>query len=91
MAKMVVTLRVMPSGTDVDLEEMGRKAAKVIEKFQGKVTGTEKEAVAFGLTALRISFIVDEKIPTTEPIEKGIAGLKSVSSAEVINMSRAVG
>ncbi len=91
MAKMVVTLRVMPSGTDADLDEIGRKAAKVIEKFQGRVTETEKEEVAFGLTALKISFLVDEKIPTTEPIEKGIAGLKSVSSAEITNMSRAVG
>ncbi len=91
MADVIITLRIMPLGTDSDLEAIGSKAKVVIEKFGAHVAKVETEEVAFGLKALKLVFIMNESKGSTEPLEKSIKNINGVSSADVIDVRRAVG
>lgn len=91
MADVVVTLKVMPSSTDTDLNAIIIKAGEIIKKAGGEVGKTEKEPVAFGLVALKIIFVINEKLGGTEPIENAISQIEGVASAEAVDVRRAVG
>ena len=87
---MVVTLKIMPEDTEVNLEELNKKVSEVISDFGGEVGKTETEPVAFGLRALKLVFIIDES-KGTEEITDEISSIEGVSSAQVIDMRRTIG
>lgn len=91
MAQVVVTIRIMPSDPDVSLADIKGQACALIQKFGGEVGKSEEQAVAFGLKALNIIFVMDENKGSTEPLEKQISEIEGVNSAEVTDVRRAVG
>jgi len=92
MANAIITLKIMPESPDVDLDAIKVKALAEIETFAGKGdTKVEIEPIAFGLKALKIIFIMDESIGSPEPVEKKIAEIEGVNSAETVDVRRAVG
>lgn len=91
MATVVVTLKIMPSGTDVDLDTIKDKAVKLVSEFGGEVGKSIQEPIAFGLVALILMFIMDESIGSTEELEKSISQLEDVSSCDVTDVRRAIG
>lgn len=91
MAQVIITLRIMPEGVDVDLAKINEKAAKLIKSFGGEVGRTEEVPVAFGLKSLNIIFIMDEKKGSTEKLEDDISDIPEVQSVEVIDVRRAIG
>ncbi len=86
-----MTVRIMPSAPDVSLVEIKEKACALIQKFGGNVGRSEEQAVAFGIRALNIIFVMDEKKGGTEPLEKQISEIEGVNSVEVSDVRRAVG
>ena len=91
MARVLVVIRIMPESPDVDLAELEKKAREKIEEFEGKITKTEVNPIAFGLKAVDLTFMVDEAKGDTEPLENALRELKGVNSAEVTFVTRAVG
>ncbi len=92
MANVVVTLKIMPQSPEVNLEELEGKAKEEIVKFcDSKEFKTEIQPIAFGLKALVIYFVMDEKIGSTEALERKIADIEGVESVEVPDVRRAVG
>ena len=92
MAKAIVTLKIMPESPDIDLDMVSTQAHEKIKGFAGEgETKKEIEPVAFGLKALKITFVMDEAKGSTEPLEKEIEGLEGVNSVEVIDVRRAIG
>jgi len=92
MASIIITIRVMPESPDVDLNELENKVMKEIKKFTGETeTKNEIEPVAFGLKALKITFVMDENKGSTEKLENNISKIKGVNSVEVIDVRRAIG
>ncbi len=93
MAHVLVTLRIMPTSPDIDLSVIETKAKELIAAFTGKSAAikAEQKPVAFGLNALEIAFVMDEAKGSTEKLEKEIAGLEGVNSAEVIDVRRTIG
>ena len=91
MATVVVTLKIMPRATDVDLDAIKDRAVRLISEFGGEVGKTIQEPIAFGLVALILMFIMDESIGSTEELEKSIAELDTVSSCEVTDVRRTIG
>jgi len=74
MANAVVTIKIMPESPEVDLKTLEKKAKEEIKKFTGESeTKTEIEPVAFGLKAIKIIFVVDEKKGSPDPIAEKIA------------------
>ncbi|MBI4141660.1 elongation factor 1-beta [Candidatus Woesearchaeota archaeon] len=91
MAKVVVTLDVMPESLDVNLESLQKEAEKKISAFGGDVHKVTVEPVAFGLKKLKIMFVMEESKGSTEPLENELSGLQGVSSVTVSDVRRTVG
>jgi elongation factor 1-beta len=91
MARVIITFRIMPESTDTNLQSLEKKANEAITAFGGEPGKTEIEPIAYGLKALKIFFILDEKKGSTEELEKNINSIDGVESCEVIDIRRAVG
>ena len=92
MARVVVSLRIMPNSPSVDLSGLESEAKKEIVNFcNSEEFKASIEPIAFGLKALNLLFVMEESIGTTERLEKAIAGLDGVESVEVTDVRRAVG
>ena len=92
MAQVVVTLKIMPTSPDVDLNNIETEAkAKVIDFCQSPEMKTEQEPIAFGLTALKIIFVMDEDKGSTDKLEENIKTIKGVNSVEAIDVRSAIG
>ena len=92
MAKIIITLKIMPESPDTDLDRISTKAEEKIKGFAGEgETKQEVEPIAFGLKALKITFVMDEDKGSTEPLEKEIASIEGVSSVDVVDVRRAIG
>ncbi|MBS3132364.1 elongation factor 1-beta [Candidatus Woesearchaeota archaeon] len=92
MAKVVVTLKIMPDSPETDLDAIESKAKQAIEDFAGKTeTKTEQEPIAFGLKAVKIMFVMAEEKGSTEELEKAISSIESVNGCEITDVRRAIG
>ncbi len=96
MASVVVTLKIMPTGPDVNLDNIYSDAVKKINDFidvkhkDGEMR-KEIEPIGFGLKALKILFVMDESIGSTDKLEEKIKQIKDVESVEAVDVRRAVG
>ena len=92
MANVVVTFRIMPNDTSIDLHNLESMTKKVIvdfcnsKEFKGSI-----EPIAFGLKALNIMFVMDESKGSTEKLEEKIKLIQGVESVEVTDVRRAIG
>lgn len=92
MAQVIVTLKIMPESPDADLHEIERQSKSRIASFSGKTeTKTEIVPIAFGLKALKLTFVMEESIGSTESLETEIAAIDNVNSVEVTDVRRAIG
>jgi len=91
MADVIVKLKIMPKGPDVNLDELAKAAKEKIEAAGGMVHKTEQEEVAFGLKALIFVFLGDEKKINIDRIEASLKELDEVSTIDVIDVRRAFG
>ena len=91
MATVVITLKIMPTGVDVNLDELKGKATLEIKQLGGEVGKDEIQPVAFGLNALILIFLMDESIGSTEDLENNISALDGVNSVQVTDVRRAIG
>ena len=90
MGTALITLKLMPSSPEVNLEEIKEKVKPLIEKGLGKNPRFEEEPIAFGLKAIKVFFELDETIEL-EPIEESLGKIENVNSVQVIDMRRAFG
>ena len=91
MAKVVVTLKIMPESPDVNLDNLQKKILKKIkDAFGDTETKVEKEPIGFGLNALKIFFVMDES-KKTESLENSIKNIDEVQSVDVVDVRRAIG
>ena len=87
MARVVMTLRVMPDDVEVDIDDLLEQIKTVIP--EGTDLGaTEKQPVAFGLNAIRMNLSRDESMGGTDDIEAAINAVEGVSQVEVERVSR---
>lgn len=88
---MFLTIKIMPDDPEIDLNEIRTKAKEVGNQFGAELLDKDQiEPVAFGLKALKLMFIIDESKGSEELAEQ-ISSIEGVSSAEVIDMRRALG
>ncbi len=91
MAKVMVTIRVMPESTDLNLKDLETRVRKEITEFGGDVARVETLPIAFGLNALDVEFFMDESKGATDPLEEKLANLEGVASATTTSVRRTVG
>ena len=81
----------MPEGVDTNLEDLKKAVNSKIKKFSGGDSRIEIEPVAFGLKALKFTFVSDEKKGGTDELENQIINIEGVNSVDVIDVRRALG
>ncbi len=91
MAQVVITFKILPESTEVNLKYLAEKATELISEFGGKVGKTEEEPIAFGIKALKLYFVMDESKGATEAVEEKISALAGVNSIEVVDVRRTIG
>ena len=92
MARIVITLRVMPENITTDLVALEKTCLNVIKKsYSTSEFKTAVEPIAFGIKAINIMFVADENSGSTESLEKEIRAIEGVESVEVIDVRRAIG
>ena len=91
MAKAIVSIKVMPESPEVDMKELETQCLDKIKDFAGETENkVEIEPIAFGLKALKIKFVMDEALGSTEPLEQAVETLEKVASIEVTDVRRAI-
>lgn len=91
MARVIVTIEIMPESPDTNLETLQKQAEPKITAFGGGVGKVVIEPVAFGLKVLKLFFIMDENKGSTEPLEKEISQIPGIASVTVTDVRRALG
>lgn len=88
MAKVLVGLRVLPEGVEVDLKELvGEIVKRLPSKYKLHQYG--EEPIAFGLKALKLYIsIPEETIGGTEELENIVKSVSGVSQVEVEMVTR---
>ena len=81
----------MPESPEVDLNPIRSKAKKIGNEFGAELLDKDViEPVAFGLNAVKLIFLIDESKGSEDLTDK-IAAIEGVSSAEAVDMRRAIG
>ncbi len=92
MARVIVTLQLMPNSPEVDLKHVKEHADVEITKFAGEPSArAEEKPIAFGLKALVLTFIADEAKGGTDELEAALVKIHGVESVQVTDVRRAVG
>lgn len=87
MGEVAAKIRIMPTGMDVDLEELKKAVAKAIPKG-ARLHGFSEEPVAFGLKALMVVVKVGDLEGGTELVEEAFGKVKGVENVSVEELGR---
>ena len=91
MARVYVTIKIMPEDVEQDLNNISNEAKKKVTDYGGSVMEVKEEPVAFGVKSVNVTFTVDESKGTTDALEEQIAKIKGVMSVNVTDVRRAIG
>ena len=91
MARVVVTITVMPESADVSFSKIEEKATQIIKKFADSTPKVEEKPIAFGLRSLVFVFAMDEDIGSTESLDNELSSIEGVSRAETTDVRRTLG
>lgn len=90
MGFVAVQLKLMPDSPDADLKAIEKKAEESINSMHKTAVKVEEEPIAFGLSAIILSFAWNDEIDT-EKLEAELAKLEHVSSVEILDVRKAFG
>lgn len=85
MADVIVTFKVMPTGVDVNLDELEKRIKEVVQP-----TGIKREPIAFGIVAIRVTKLVPDAGGELDKVENALRALEGVSEVEVDEISRSL-
>ena len=92
MAQVVATIKIMPESPESDLDRIEAQAREKITAFSGNgEMRSVHEPIAFGLKAIKITFVMDEEKGSPDALEADLSTIEEVNSVETIDVRRAIG
>jgi elongation factor 1-beta len=90
MTKLVARIKVLPTDTDINLDGIVDKLRSSLPDGM-QVRNSTREPIAFGLNALIVDFLLEDKEGQMDKLESAIKDTQGVSEIEVMNLSRRAG
>ena len=87
MARLVARIKLLPTDTDVNLDGVVNKLKSSLPNGMA-VKNSIQEPIAFGLNALVVDFLLDDKEGQMDMLEESVKNTEGVSEIEVMNISR---
>ena len=85
MGEVGLQYRVLPEGLEIDLKKLEDDIKKALPEF-AKLRAAEQRPLAFGLKALHVLIVMDDKKGGAEQVETAISGVSGVQSVEIVEM-----
>ncbi|MHB8360898.1 MAG: elongation factor 1-beta [Thermoplasmataceae archaeon] len=86
MGEVIVTLKVLPEDSDINIDTMKSAVASGLEKMC-KVVKIEMQEIAFGLKGLKIEIIIPDADGEIDKIESGLSSVEGVGQVDTEDMS----
>lgn len=85
MGEVALQYRILPESLDVDLAKLTEQVKAALPKG-ALLKAHELKPVAFGLKALHVLIVVDDKQGGAEQIEAAVSAVAGVQSVEIVEM-----
>ena len=85
MGEVALQYRILPEGLDVNLDAVLDAIAKALPQF-AKMKASEKKPLAFGLQALHVLVVLEDREGGAEQIESAMGDVPGVQSVEIVEM-----
>ena len=85
MGEVGLQYRVLPEGVETDLKKLEDDIKKALPAG-AILRAAEQRPLAFGLKALHILVVMDDKKGGAEQVETAISGVAGVQSVEIVEM-----
>jgi elongation factor 1-beta len=82
MGEVLCTLKVMPTGVDVDIESVEKKIKELLSPEETKIV-----PVAFGIKAIEVRKIIPDGEGGTDELEEKIKALEGVENVETTGVT----
>ena len=85
MGEVAIIYKVMPDGPETDLEVLKNNITAAVPE-NARLNKIEEKPVAFGLKALEVQVILNDREGGAEDLEKALNELEHVQSVETIHV-----
>ncbi len=85
MGEVGLQYRVLPEGLEVDLKKLEDDIKKALPAG-ATLRAAEQRPLAFGLKALHVLVVMDDKKGGADQVETAISGVTGVQSVEIVEM-----
>jgi len=81
MGNVMITYKIMPEGTESDLEKIKDDIKEIVEEH-GSLKGSNEEKVAFGLKAIIARVVIPDEGGIVDKIEEKLEDIEEVQSVK---------
>jgi elongation factor 1-beta len=87
MGEVAIGFEIMPDGIEVDLVQLKTQVEGAINDICS-IQSTEERPVAFGLKALHMTVVVEDKEGIMDQLEETIGRIDGVQNAKVVSLTK---